>query len=155
MKKLIILIIAMMVTIVGFLSGCEEEGETEDNFIYVTVSAKTQLLKVKTGEITKGIEGMEIRMEIVKAGAVKKTQIFTTGSDGLTGNIYHTVKLYKEQRVRAKSYLTSVLPQNLLDEGFSVETYRYEELTWESVKATTDWGGTYYWSPTIQLIAST
>ena len=153
MKRIVVFLIAMMITIVGFLSGCEEL-EPEDNFIYVSVSAKTILLKVKFGDITKGIEGMEIRMEIVKDGSVKKTQTFTTGSDGLTGFIYHTVKLYKEQRVRVKSYLTSVLPQNLLDEGFSVETYRYEELTWNTVKATTDWGGTYYWSPTIQLIAA-
>lgn len=133
-------------------SGCIEL-EPEDNFIYVVVSEKTKVWgydDIKSSKFY--IPGMQIDMEIRKSGAVKKTGTFTTGDGGVTnGYIYHTVKVYKEQCLRVTGNLRTVIPQSYIDEGYIVNQFDYEELTWSQIKSFTDWGGTYSLSTTVEL----
>ena len=154
MKVESIVICVLLVLISINLSGCDEL-EHEDSFIYVVVSAITRVSAkapssdIFNGTLIKDLLGLEVEMEILKSGAAKKTQSFTTGELGETQHIYHTVKVYKEQNVRVKAYLRSVLPQDLIDYGFSIETFKYEELPWSVIYSSTDWGGTYYWYPIV------
>ena len=127
------------------------ELEPEENYIYVVVTGNAKVWGYDDG---KGelvyFPNMQIDMEIRKSGAVKKTGTFTTDENGDTiGNICHTVKVYKEQRVRVTGNLRTVLPQYYIDEGYSVSQFTYEELTWNQIKSSANWGGTYSWSPIV------
>ena len=151
MKLKSIVICVLFVFIFINLSGCDEIVP-KDNFIYVIVSATsrvgaTSIQKEFNGSFYKDIPGMEIDMEILKAGAIKKTESYTTNLEGDTPKMFHTVKVYKEQNVAVKAYLKSVLPQDLINEGYSVESYKYLELTWNQIYTSTDWEGTYNWYP--------
>ena len=153
MKLKVIVICVLLLFIAINLSGCDEL-EPEDKFIYVTVTAKATMEFSIGPESWADLEDMEIEMRILKSGAVKKTDSFITNEDGYTiGNIYHTVKVYKEQFVRVTANLKSPLPQYMIDEGFSAQTYDYKELSWNEIRGAKSWGETYYWNPEINLFA--
>ena len=146
-KKIILIIIIFIFSFVN-LSGCEEFEDIElkkPNYKYVTVSVTA---KVGVGPLEeKLLPDMQIEIRIEKDGAVKKTGIVTTNYAGVAPPVTHTVQLYKEQDITVTGNLLSVLPQEYIDQGYSVWTIDYQVYTWDIVNSLIDWGETTSWSP--------
>jgi hypothetical protein len=146
--------------IIMLFSGCLdaflEDFEESDKFIYVSVTGKAQVFyQDSTTYEYFPISDMQVELEVVKAGAVKKRQIYTTNQQGIAGSIFHTVKAYNQQDVRLKGYIVSPLPQNLLDIGYDISrTFDSAIIYWPEINQNTDFGGTYHWSPKLSFYAT-
>lgn len=146
-KKIILIIIIFIFSFVN-LSGCEEFDDIElknPNYKYVTVSVTA---KVGVGPLEeKLLPDMQIEIRIEKDGAVQKSGFVTTNNAGVTPPVTYTVQLYKEQDITVTGNLLSVLPQEYIDQGYSVWTIDYQVYTWDIVNSLVDWGETTSWSP--------
>jgi len=148
-NKKIILIFIILIFLCINLSGCEEfeDAELKPDYKNVTVSVTA---KVGIGPLEeKLLPDMQIEIQIIKAGAVKKTETVTTNYAGVTPPVTHTVQLYREQDIKVTGNLRSQLPQEYIDQGYSVWTYAYHVYTWDTVHGLIDWGETTSWSPTL------
>jgi len=146
-----IVLLACTILVFITITGCDE---LEDKPDYKNVEVMT-IAKVTTSDQTIQIPDMEIRLEIIKSGAVKKTSYVTTNPNGASAIVTHTVKLYKEQNVQVVGNLLSTLPQAYLDQGYTVYTYKSQTLNWQTVDQAVDWGEKYLWTPDICFTVST
>ena len=89
---------------------------------------------------------MLIEIQILKDGVEQKDCLYSTHSDGYTDICSCLVKVYKEQEVRIVGNLNSVLPQEYLEKGYSVYSYKYQTIPWSMWSDSTDWGDTRGWS---------
>ncbi len=148
MKKILIFLLLCLMLLTIHFCGCDEL-EQDVNYKYVSVSASAKV--VDFNDIIT-IPGMQIQMEIIKAGAVKKTAYVTTNEEGPSAYVNHKVTLYREQNVKVQGNLLSTLPQEYIDQNYSVYGYQYDVLTWEVVHMSVDWGETYFWTPQLEFI---
>ena len=142
MKKQIIMLGIVVLLICVGLSGCEELETENPDYKYVSVSVTARVSNESVG-----IPNMEIYLQIFKDGVLQEGKVKITGWDGLTDSVSYVVKVYKGQRVRVVGNLNTLLPQEYLDEGYSVYDLKYETLSWDVISESTDWGETYNWAP--------
>ena len=152
LKIVTILILIIMVT-VGFC-GCNEEKVIDDldsldndpskpNYINVTVSAKAVFMKmISRGDtveedVYETVPGINVEIEMNKAGGVNMKFYDTTNSKGSTGYHWYTFKLYREQPINFYANLDGSHPIELSDYQISSG---YHTITWEEVDALADIG---------------
>jgi len=163
-KHLIVLGIAILLLCVG-LSGCEElEALDKPDYITVTVYMRASVYvmgdysDIDEEEIEDPdsydddrhyLEDMFVRFEVYKDGALKADELLKTSTAGLTPSFTTTVKLYKEQNVVVKGWLSSDIP--LYYEDMSWIIFDKDELTWDEVRSTHDFGDIYWWDPLLDF----
>jgi len=150
MRKYLLAFTSMLLFFAGGYEGCEEEKQQKE-YIVVTTNAVGDILvydlqgNVITCEtIAPLLSGLQIRLEIVKAGG-ESCVYYDPASGCITGEYNCTLNLYREQPIVVAAILQGGV------EGYSV-TNGEETLTWEeAVEGESE--GKYFWEafPTIVL----
>ena len=118
-------------------NGCEElENLNEPNYITVTITADatvyttTEHANVLTPNVT-------VILEMIKDGGENYVFYKTTQDSGTTDKATCSFQLYKEQDIVCYAQPTGV--------GAGANRIK-KTLTWETVDAAADFGGTYSWN---------
>ena len=99
MKKISILLIALMVISVGLLSGCEELEElNKPDYIWVHVYCHVKVVIHNDSDTSLPAKGVFVKLEIIKAGGERRSERFYTDAQGTT-SLSEIVQLYREQPI--------------------------------------------------------
>jgi hypothetical protein len=146
MKKQLVIFGVCLIIITLSLGGCEELGIKPD---YITVICQVQgsayLLDENDNILPERPIGLLINMEVIKAGGENYVFQEAVNVWGLVGG-HCTFKLYREQDIEA-----IVRVQGSFKDYYPLLPTQSKTLTWEQVKAVTDFGETYSWYPMFQV----
>ena len=161
-RKLMFAIASLALMLCGSL-GCDIIDELDKpDYITVTVDAFANVT------IGKWISGQnvvvpwpntQVQISIVKAGGERVDAVKTTDSYGVTESVVGTFKLYREQNIQVLVSVTpnSAIPEELGGGGYDPARHfvnnAWEELTWDQVYASRDFGETYSWYTTVHATA--
>ena len=141
MKKFLLIASIFIIMTFVSLSGCEEIEE-KPNYKYVTVYVRANVGD-STGDVK--VPNMDIEVEILKGGALKRAETLTTNEAGTHVSLTHTVQLYKDQPVKVIGNINQPLPEEFLNQGYSLNPHAEFVLDWKTVDSAVDWGETYPW----------
>ena len=149
MKKKFKLIGVFILLICIFLSGCEElEKFSKPEYITVTVrcSVDVQTWDGSSENNWNDVNGILVKVEIIKDGGERVSEIVTTNNIGWTPEVCGTFNVYNKQSI--------VCIANIVDTFEKLPNYTFSgsewTLTWDQLDATYDFGDSGEWSP--QLI---
>ena len=163
MKKIYVILLCFLLMLTSlFLSGCEEKitdvigdfDASKPNYINVTITASASLFKWKwvpsLGEKFEKLPGVDIKIKMDKASGEGRIFYTTTGEDGWTPEFTHSFKVYREQPVNIHASLYPSVPAGL--SNYSISQYD-ERLIWEDIHSQADFGESFHWEPTCEIIA--
>lgn len=128
MKKNVVIILIFVLVMTITFTGCLDEFE-EKNYIAVTVNCSVRVV-VERGDPDIGVnienlEGVEVKIDMVKAGGETKTFYRTTsGTTGYTAPVEGTFNLYKEQPITVYARVWTY------PEGYENITFPVKSRTW-------------------------
>ncbi|MDG6218635.1 MAG: hypothetical protein QCI00_04250 [Candidatus Thermoplasmatota archaeon] len=127
--KTLVFLIVFSFLMVGF-SGCEELEESDPNYIVTTVTANINSEYFITETEGYPNVGVNVRVQIIKAGGERIDEIVSTDSNGWT-SATATFKVYKEQPIE--------IIANLVDYP---SVHDSDKITWEEIKINTPYSKT-------------
>jgi len=157
-RKLVVIGVVLMVLFIG-TGGCDESDKagcsnSKDNYVNVIVEARVHVTVSDNFYEAPWTDAL-LDVEIDKSGGERVSEQKTTDSQGDTSFIRGTFKVYREQSVSVcATVIGGPMPEFMGVESWDPEKFyllnNCETLSW-GVISETDWGGTHYWYPTVDL----
>jgi len=125
-------------------SGCEQLiMKPEHISVNIMVAVNIQFLDVNNNIIQKNSDGLTVTIEIMKNGQNRLVfeRIMQNGLCQATGDF----ELSKDDYIECNANIKD--EQNVYDQVFQ----GYAKLTWETVNASTNFGGVYNWYPKMTI----
>jgi hypothetical protein len=154
MKTRKIIPIIALISIVGvFLVGCKEEESTEPKPDYINVNVsvsgyvfeKDPSISWGIGSCTELCKNFQVQVEVYKDGAIKLEEFQVTNGQCRFQASTIVIKLYKEQPIWIKVKSKNDIP------GY-IENMGFKELSWNQIYPQYDFGETYNYVPSVDLI---
>ena len=139
--KIIISLLGLLIIAGAFDEGCEEEEPKPD---YITVNVTADRTVLNFGDCIDWLEGLTVRIDIVKAGG--ETFTFERATDQNCRFAVPSVsfKLYREQPIVATARVQGGI------QGYEFIPAK-ETLSWSDVYPGKDFGETYAWETTLHV----
>jgi hypothetical protein len=149
MRKLITILGVCVLFITLSFSGCELLEEKE-NYITVHVGVLCNVVIVDSQgnwDPTKDSSNIPVRIEMIKDGGERFifNKAVTNSQSGGVDYVEGSFKLYKEQRIEVSAEAVGEYG------GFYEKEAGFAMLTWAEVDAAADFGGSYSWTPQVNV----
>jgi len=148
MKKRLAAIGVIFLFITLCFGGCEELEKPD----YITVECRASITGLLMGKDNATYswwaspEGLPIRVDFIKAGGESFTLQCEIGMVATAATDIVSFKLYREQPIEAVMTV-----QGGYQDFYPTVPVQYATLTWETVDAAADFGGSYYWCPEFKV----
>ncbi|DAC72130.1 MAG TPA: hypothetical protein DSN98_06835 [Thermoplasmata archaeon] len=123
-----------------WFSGCDEIGTKPDHItVNIMAAVFVKLIDANDNVLNISVDGAPVNIEMTKEGIDRLTfeRVMQSGLCQATGSF----DLSKDQYLEC----TATVPKGY--QGYSAVAPGYAKLTWETVNASTNFGGMYNWYP--------